>query len=233
MATRSFIAGMFFARRASALGMLVAFFGPLGITSCLYDSSRRCDSTQRFDSAAGLCVCDEAQNMIAGDHGCVPCAEHEVALNDSCSCADGYTRPSAGAACSDFPPALGTVCTEDKDCPDATYGSCRALDGGTGYCTNLCSDGTGCAGGYACDVAATTPYCKRPPIGAGQACTSDAECAGTEATFCEYFQTQVCYVECKLGGNDCFPGKECCDLTASSVGLYKTQICVDAGSCKK
>ncbi|MET0790199.1 MAG: hypothetical protein ABW061_01645 [Polyangiaceae bacterium] len=212
--------------------MLLAFLGLLGVTSCLYDSGSRCDPGQRFDSAAGLCVCDEAQNLIAGDLGCVSCGEHEVAGNDTCACAQGFARPSAGAACTDFPPALGTPCESNKDCPDATYDTCHLTSDTSGYCSNACTDSSSCAGGYACDTAATPSYCKRPPTGQGQSCASDDDCAGTDATWCEIFNTHVCYVQgCSLTKNDCFPGKECCDLSTASAGLMKNPICVDTGSC--
>jgi len=236
MASGSSIAGMFRARRASALGMLFAFCSLLGVSSCLYDSGNRCDAGQVFNAAAGICVCDAAQNRVTGEHGCTVCNadKHEVASNDACVCAPGFIRPNPSSDCTDVPPALGTACQADADCPDAMFDTCELTEDGSGYCTNKdCSEESPCFGGYACDSSATPAFCKRPPIGAGQHCTSDAECAGTEATFCEYFQTQVCYVECKLDGDDCFPGKECCDLTTSSLGLYKKQICVDAGTCKK
>ena len=232
MATGSSIAGMSCARRAPALGMLFVFMGLLGATSCLYDSGNRCDPGQRFDSSAGLCVCDEAQNKIAGEHGCVPCGANEVAQNDACSCAPGFTRPSTGAACTDFPPALGTDCAKDADCPDSTYDTCHIVSEGSGYCTNACTDSSACAGGYACDAAATPSYCKRPPVGQGKSCASDTDCQGTEATWCESFNTHVCFVQgCSLTKNDCFPGKECCDISAASLGLMKNPICVDTGTC--
>jgi hypothetical protein len=123
-------------------------------------------------------------------------------------------------------------CDDDQDCTDATYDTCHLLDDTSGYCTNVgCAPGE-CTGGYACDSVATPSYCARPPDGAGKSCASDADCAGTEATWCDTFQSHVCYVEgCALDGNDC-PGKECCDLAVASGGLLKKTICVDSGTCK-
>ncbi len=223
---------MFCARRVSALCLLLGFSSLLGVSSCLYDSSNRCDAGQKFDSEAGLCVCDAAQNLIAGDLGCVPCAEHEVAANDACSCAPGFTRVAAGSPCTDVPPGLGADCKKDADCVEALFPSCHVV-GDSGYCTNTdCTATSDCFGGYACDATAETPYCVRPPTGSGLSCASDADCAGTEATFCETFNTHVCYVkDCSLTKNDCFPGKECCDLTKKSIGLFKFGICVDSGTC--
>jgi len=223
------------ARRISALGMLVAFSSLLGVSSCLYDSSDRCDPKQVYDSKAGICVC--TGNTVAGTNpdgspGCAPCAEHEVASNDTCVCEEGYQRPTPEGACTLVPDALGLACQSDQDCTDAVYNSCHLLSDGSGYCTNLdCAPGD-CNGGYACDTSATPSYCARPPVGAGKSCGSDSDCAGTEATWCDTFVSHVCYVEgCALGGNDC-PGNECCDLAVASGGLLKKTICVAPGTCK-
>jgi hypothetical protein len=221
-------------RRVSALGMLVVFSSLLLLSSCLYDSSDRCDEGQSYDGNAGLCVC--TGNTIAGtkpdgSQGCVACAEHELASNDSCTCEEGYQRPTPDAPCTTVPDALGLACESDEDCADATYDTCHLLDDGSGYCTNVgCAQGE-CSGGYACDTVATPPYCARPPNGAGMSCASDKDCAGTEATWCDTFQSHVCYVEgCAVDGNDC-PGKECCDLAVSTGGAFKKTICVDSGTC--
>jgi len=222
-------------RRISALGMLVAFCSLLGLSSCLYDSSNRCDDGQAYDAAAGVCVC--TGNTIVGTRadgtqGCVACAEHEVASNDACVCEEGYKQPTPGAACASVPDALGLACESDKDCTDATYDTCHVLDDGTGYCTNVdCAAGE-CTGGYACDTVASPSYCARPPDGAGKSCAGDQDCAATQATWCDVYSSHVCYVEgCALDGNDC-PGKECCDLAIASGGLLKKTICVDSGTCK-
>jgi len=221
-------------RRISAWGMLVAFSSLLGVSSCLYDSSDRCDPKQVYDANAGLCVC--TGNTIAGtkpdgSQGCVDCAEHEVASNDACVCEEGYQRPTPEAACVIVPDALGLACDSDDDCADATFDTCHLLDDGSGYCTNIgCAPGE-CTGGYACDTVVTPSYCARPPAGTGMSCATDADCAGTEATFCETFQSHTCFVEgCALDGNDC-PGKDCCDLTGPSLGMIKKTICVDSGTC--
>jgi hypothetical protein len=52
------------------------------------------------------------------------------------------------------------------------------------------------------------------PEGLGEPCTTNADCAGTDATFCDTLITQSCLVEgCALGGSDCLPGYECQDLS--------------------
>jgi len=206
-------------RRISALGMLVAFSSLLGLSSCLYDSGDRCDPGQTYNADAGLCVC--AGDTIAGtkpdgSQGCVPCPEGQVASNDAC--VSGGTQ--------------GQACESDENCTDATFNTCHKLDDGAGYCTNVDCAANECTGGYACDTVAVPSYCARPPDGAGKSCTTDADCAGTEATWCDIYESHVCYVQgCELGANDC-PGKECCDLGVASGGLLKKTICVDNGSCK-
>jgi hypothetical protein len=63
-------------------------------------------------------------------------------------------------------------------------------------------------------------------------CASSDDCAANDATFCEIFNTKLCYVEgCSLSKNDCFIGYECCDLGVLSSGIIQKQICVKAGTC--
>lgn len=216
------------------LARLVAGAGLALASSCLYDPGQRCDPGQVFDPVAVLCVCDEKQNLVSGELGCVPCAEHERAMHDSCSCEEGYLRATPDAACTPIPLALGAACQSDADCTDPTYGTCHVSDG-AGYCTSSgCAHSSDCAAGYGCNASATPSYCQRLPEGSGKSCASDADCAGSQATFCEYLRSKTCFVEgCSVGGNDCLPGQECCDLTGPSLGLYKRQICVDQGSCQK
>lgn len=64
------------------------------------------------------------------------------------------------------------------------------------------------------------------PEGLGTPCTSNADCAGTEATFCDMLITGGCLVEgCALDGTDCAVGYECQDL--STFGAAGT-VCVAA-----
>ena len=64
------------------------------------------------------------------------------------------------------------------------------------------------------------------PDGLGKACTTNADCAGTDATFCDTLITASCLLEgCALGGTDCPVGYECQDL--SMFGAAGT-VCVSA-----
>lgn len=226
-----------FGVRPRAVSWILTLMSTACVSACVYDSSDRCDADQRYDPPSGLCVitCDEAANRIPGERGCVACGEHEQAEHGVCNCVQGYRRPGAGAACAAVPEALGAACLKDQDCVDGSFGSCHLLDDGTGYCTSEgCTQSSDCSAGYGCNSKASPAFCQRPPRGAGASCSSDVDCAGTEATFCESFQSRACFVEgCSLTVDDCFPGQECCDLTGPSFGLYKKQICVDRGSCMK
>lgn len=231
MGPASSISDMLCRSRISALGLLLAFTSMGGASSCLYHSSDRCDPGQIYDADAGLCECDNSMGLVTGEHGCVSCGDHQVVKADACVCEDNYEL--VGTECK--PTKRGLACMTDRDCNDAKYNTCHALSSDGGYCTNTgCAVDTDCDGGYACDTSTAPSYCERPPTGDGQACLSNKDCEGTQATFCESFMTKVCYVQgCSLTTNDCFGGKECCDLTGPSGGVYKTQICVVAGSCKK
>jgi hypothetical protein len=233
MGPASSITDMSCVSRFWAVGMLLGFVSLGGASSCLFHAGDRCDPGQNYDAQAGLCVCDASQNLVAGDHGCVACGEHEVAGNDVCSCADGYQRPSAGAVCAVIPEALGAACASDTDCADKTYDTCHIVTDGASYCTNVgCKSNDDCTGGYACNTSAKASYCERPPSGDGQSCSSDDDCEGTEATYCEIYDTHVCHVQgCSLAPNDCFPGQDCCDLSVASGGIVTKLICVAAGTC--
>jgi hypothetical protein len=200
---------------------------PFLFAGCVYDSSERCDEGQvQFDELR--CVCPEGS--VPRADGCVACGENEVAGASGCACADGYSRTSDQAPCEANMTGQGDACSAEVPCPDAAYPHCEASVGQSGYCTTTgCTSSADCSGGYACDSAASPSICKRPPLGAGRACASAADCAGTEATFCDAVVTHTCRVEgCSLSPDDCFEGTECCDLSVFGV---PQPICVDQGGC--
>jgi hypothetical protein len=227
----SYIADMFSLPRISAAMLLLSFVGSGGASGCLYNSGDRCDAGQRYDPRSGLCICPPESKTVVGDHGCVPCGENEIAVNDACSCAEGYQKPSGGSACVIIPKGLGDSCTANEECTDPTYDHCQ-ISGDSGYCTNTkCAADTDCTGGYACNLTADPSFCQRPPTGQDMACTSSGDCAGNEASYCLTIQAHICFVECSLTGNDCFSGRECCDLQKLSGGLIPKQLCVPTGTC--
>lgn len=211
-------------RRAARLGALM-FTGALSL-GCLYDADDRCSpGTVLFEGT--VCVC--AEGSVLTEEGCVVCGANEVPGAGACVCASGFSRASEGAPCEEGPSALGVACdTTSAPCEDATYDVCHATSGSAGYCTEGCASSADCEGGFACDVAATPPYCRRPPTGAGQTCAGDADCAGTEATLCESRMSHQCVVVCEPAASDCFPGMTCCDFTMFGA---PAPFCLPDGSC--
>jgi hypothetical protein len=208
----------------------VALFALLGVLpgGCVYDSSNRCGPHQVLYGDANRCVCDS--NSVTTATGCTACGEHEVPSPGGCTCEAGYAKPSADEACAPVPMGLGSPCSPSMPCTDPTFDHCATGLDGSGYCTQTgCAANEDCAAGYACDTSGSPSYCQRPPVGAGTPCTSDADCAGTEATYCDTFVQHACLVQgCSVSPNNCFSGTECCDL--SSLGIPQP-ICIPAGAC--
>lgn len=201
------------------LGVLLAV---ASVTGCLYDPADRCGPHERL-SDGDTCVC-EADAVVVG-HACAPCPTGEVVVGEACACADGLVRDPATRACVAAPAGQGAACSASVPCATDTDPLCTAA----GYCSRACTTPGDCVGGYACDLGAATPYCVRPPTGLQTPCATSADCAGFEASYCETVVAHVCLVAgCVVGGDDCFVGWSCCDLT--SVGIATT-LCVPEGQC--
>jgi hypothetical protein len=125
------------------------------------------------------------------------------------------------------PSNLGNACASDADCAAGDQKFCRLPEG---YCTKQ-----GCAGNadcntvadYACATTATPPFCKRPPVGEGRACTMmgpDPAC-GPEAPLCALNRCTVS--GCKIDA-DCSPSRKCCDIT--KFGQPGLMLCLP-GAC--
>ena len=196
---------------------------------CVYEKNERCDENEQLYSDGNRCVCVAGAAMTT--HGCMLCGANEEPVGAACVCVAGYVRPSPEAACQPTAGALGMACdAQSAPCADATYSHCQVVTGTTGYCTKTgCSGAADCADGYACDNVMPVSYCRRPPVGAGQTCAAAADCAGTEATFCDTMVTRQCRVQgCTLSPDNCLSGTACCDL--SGFGLPQP-ICVQSGTC--
>jgi hypothetical protein len=204
-------------------GSLVA--APL---ACTYDPDEPCGPNEEMygDGLRCLCVAGAALTPT----GCVMCGANEVAGATACECVPGYNRPGGGGACEEDPmTGQGAACDDVTPCPDTLAGHCQADASGSGYCTTTGCTETPCVGGYACDESASPSICVRPPLGQSMSCSSDTDCAGTEATFCDTVKSNSCLVRgCSVSPDDCFIGWSCCDL--SSLGLRET-ICVPDGNC--
>jgi hypothetical protein len=217
-----------FRSKRSAVHPIVLFAGlAAAIAACVYDSDDRCSPDQvLYDD--GRCICVEGTVLTA--QGCVPCGENEVAGGSECVCIEGFSRPTPDSPCQALPSALGVACdVSGAPCSDPSYALCFAASGSAGYCTSECTTSEECVGGYVCDVAAAPPYCRRPPTGVGRACATDADCADTEAAYCESFMLHQCVVrDCSPADQDCFPGTQCCDLSEFGV---PAPLCLPNGAC--
>ena len=138
---------------------------------------------------------------------CRACGTNEVIKANKCVCADGFVTGAAGCVSSN----LGATCASDADCATSDQKYCRLPDG---YCTKSpCAASADCNADadYACATTATPPYCKRPPVGQGRACTMqgpDPACA-SEAPLC--VMNACAAAGCKVDA-DCSPSRKCCDL---------------------
>jgi hypothetical protein len=191
---------------------------------CVYDPDQRCGPHQQL-LPADRCACEAG--YVPGDNGCVACGEDERESNGECVCAAGYARPAQGAACAPIPAELGAACDADSaPCPDGEYPLCHATKGSAGYCTNACASSDECDGGYRCHVDGAEGFCRRPPLGYGDSCETDQDCAAGEATFCETIQSHLCLVPCAAGQTAaCFEGEVCCDYAVFNP------VCVPADAC--
>jgi hypothetical protein len=210
-------------RRRTAAWLALGLFA----SGCVLDSDDLCGPNQVIWGDDQRCVC--AEGTAYTPTGCVACGANELGSAAGCVCVEGYARPTPVDACLEIPAGIGDVCRGDADCGNP-YPHCQ-LGGAEGYCTSEnCTGAADCTGGYGCNTGATPTYCQRPPTGAGKACTSPADCAGGDATFCDVFVTGTCLVQdCNLTSDDCFVGTECCDL--SSFGL--PPLCVLGGMCQQ
>jgi hypothetical protein len=175
-------------------------------------------------NATGACGCKPGFGRIDPNTACAACGENEITgATGACECTVGYGRTSPQEACAPLSPALGKSCdTQSEPCTDTQFNYCHAASGTQGYCTTQgCTTSDDCVGGYTCEVSASPTYCGQPattPVGLGKPCKSDADCAGTEATYCDLFVTMGCLVQgCTMAPDNCPSGYECCDLSAFSV----------------
>ena len=210
---------------ALGLGAGMALLG----ASCIYDPDHRCGPKQHLSDNSS-CVCDEGLVLLGQD--CVPCGENEVWQSGVCVCSDGFTRgASDGGAC--VQSGAGASCELDAEpstCSDPLFPTCRDHGGGAGYCTTSCAGDTDCPHGFVCDTNATPATCKSAAVGQGDPCTSAADCAGKDASFCENTITHLCIVTgCSMESPiSCSEGFSCCDV--HSLGLALT-LCVPEGRC--
>jgi hypothetical protein len=210
-------------KRLSALVWLSTLLGAAP-SACVYDGDHRCGPHQQLISN-DRCACEAG--YVPGTEGCIPCGDNERESNGECVCVSGYARAAVGAACEAVPAELGAACdTTSAPCSLGKYPLCHVTSGTSGYCTNGCSSASVCDGGYKCHQDGADSYCRRPPLGYGNSCKTDADCSAGEATFCEKIQSNLCLVPCSAGHSDvCFEGEVCCNF------VLFNPICVPSDSC--
>jgi hypothetical protein len=178
-------------------------------SGCLVDSDERCGDSL-VENDIGACVCPNGQ--VPGDSGCVPCGENERAAGGQCVCEQGFSRTSATASCelvTDEPGCTGSDCPVDGECASSAD----------------------CASPMLCDLYGSGE-CVDPPMGLGDTCASDADCAGTDATYCELYQSLTCVIQgCKEDGGLCPGDMQCCDFAILSRSLCVGVEALNDGAC--
>jgi hypothetical protein len=119
----------------------------------------------------------------------------------------------------------GAACNTATPCQNTTHNYCNSTLGGSGYCTTTgCTSSKDCGGGYYCDLAVSPSICRQPPTGEGTPCKSPADCAKSEANFCELYVSKTCLLAgCSESLNNCDDTHICCDF--AWMGL--PSLCID------
>lgn len=202
-------------------GRYVLLAAALG--GCLYDASERCGPAMTFDPVLAACVCDS--DAVTTGLGCVPCAPDEIVVNGACSCPAGATKNDDNVC--EHVAGLGDPCVDGTSCTSDVYAVCAPATAGTAAstCTSACTSNADCGGAYTCATWEPVPYC-RPYAGLGKSCGSSADCAGTDAPYCETYQIHSCIVAgCSLETDNCPRDSTCCDFSVYGLGT----LC--AGAC--
>jgi len=191
---------------------------------CVYNSNERCGPAMRLDATLDVCVCDD--NAVITGLGCTPCAADEIVVAGACACPSGSAKNAVNTC--EIVRGLGDACATSSECTNATYGYCAPATAGStaNTCTSTCITDVDCGATYTCATWEARPYC-RAFSGLAKSCSSQADCAGTDATFCESTQTHRCMVAgCSLTTDDCPRDTTCCDFSSYGLGT----LC--AGACQ-
>lgn len=144
-----------------------------------------------------------------------PCDANQVERDDlitGCECAEGYVVNAEGSACVSCGPnsrVLGSECSclQGFVRSDET-GQCESTEGGV-------------------------PDGQERPTGEGFDCSSEEDCAGFEADYCQRFiSPYVCLVQhCATGANSCVAPYVCCDYGALEILAPAEGLCIPAANC--
>lgn len=206
------------------IGLLVAV---CLLGGCI-DTGRQCGPHQDL-TIENVCVCKPGAVVATTAYGaCVPCGANQVVLAGRCECVEGFVA-GAGGVCEPKPPGLGDVCNPAASTCASPFTTCQPT-ATSGYCTKSgCAAAADCPSGFGCDTSVAGGVCVRAPSGQGKTCAGEADCAGTDATFCAPVINSCLVLDCSVTKpGACFPGYLCCDLTA--LGLAKT-ACLPGKAC--
>ena len=169
------------------------------------------------------CVCEPGYVLSARGYGCDACGDNEQVVADKCECKSGYARSTPSSACeAQVGSLLGSECSDEQPCTEPNPYCAKTADGS--FCTTRdCKVNDDCPAEWRCADSQSGKFCTKPPRGYLMHCESNADCADTEAHFCEPFQQHVCIVSgCAAHPADCPSQMVCCDLTA----LIGESLCV-------
>jgi hypothetical protein len=207
------------ARRYQAIkggARLVALAAIWPLTGCLVDE--KCDANQVYidDNHQAFCACAPNAIKDAKGYGCTLCGENEETKNGtSCECKVGFAKQGGSTTCAAVTgQVLGAPCTGAGTCAEP-YPFC-ATDGAAQYCTDQCTAKSDCEGGYRCQGG----FCEKVDIPSAQ-CATNADCAGSDATFCLTIAKACLINGCAADTKLCPTGMVCCtfmDLDSCAPG---------------
>jgi len=177
-------------------------------------SGDKCDAHQVKveDDDFALCVCEPGAAPNSNGVGCTPCGKNREVQNGVCTCTEGFVPAADGDGCEASD--IGASCIQDDDCASSSpYGVANKTQP---YCSSSgCSSNSDCPGGWTCEASNDTRYCRKPITGLGVQCTTNDNCAGFEANYCENLQTHTCILQgCAVQDVVCPSEWLCCDYSA-------------------
>jgi hypothetical protein len=225
--TRDNDAGRHRGRRGVFAGLVAACAAAGAGGACLVDPDNPCGRYGRL-SEDGVCVCAAGARPSGQGTGCQPCGPLEVETRYGCGCAPGYVRRGDTWECVETP-ALRTCDGTPGACPDAGFSHCYIEPGKTdGVCTLVgCAHNGDCRDGWVCDRGQARSFC-REVSGHVAVCSSAADCAPYEASYCVEFSGTCQVAHCALDDPDACPSTwTCCDVT-SIGGTLPPTLCLPA-----
>ncbi|MBN2528996.1 MAG: ABC transporter substrate-binding protein [Deltaproteobacteria bacterium] len=120
--------------------------------------------------------------------------------------------------------SLGTAFTHDGKYVDVF----ENVPGKGAACSAIgqteCKNSDDCGEGAYCDKSRTPFVCTLPPSGQGELCTTNDDCSGFEANYCETMVTGTCLKQgCSEELNDCADDHICCNFS----DFMLPSLCVD------